>query len=217
MSEINLFSEMEKENDQLNKLENLSAYDLNDVTAENETAGAHFIEPETIEPKPKKGRGRPLKPVPPQNNKVFGAPNAENDKTFIEQEAAQEYILEDQEQAAGLDGNLNLSHILPTDTFLVVVDKLMSVVIPFGLNKFAGGNFTPADFKLSADEKKTMKPPLEAALKTIKINLNNPWLMLSITAVAVYGAKVVDRVNFDNVGAGDIGGKTERRGRPRKS
>jgi hypothetical protein len=93
----------------------------------------------------------------------------------------------------------------------------MSVVLPLALNNLAGTKLKPSDLKLTADEKKQLKPSIEACAKTIPINFSNPWIALGITALAVYGAKTVDKINFDNIDADDFAPKTERRGRPRKN
>jgi hypothetical protein len=200
--------------DEIEQIENLTSYDLNEIS-ENDTPAAEnfFKEPEIKEEKKK--RGRPQKtPVPPPDKKPFGMTETD-EQTFIEQEFNEDFIKADEGSTLD-DTKLNLSNLLPADTLLVVIDKLMSVVLPLALNNLAGTKLKPSDLKLTADERKQLKPSIEACAKTIPINFSNPWVALGITAVAVYGAKTVDKINFDNIDADDFI-KTERRGRPRKS
>ena len=200
--------------DEVKEIENLTNYDLTEISeTDTPTAESFFKEPE-VTPEKKK-RGRPSKtPAPPPVQKPFGL--EENEQTFLEQDENEEFIKSD--SGATLDDTkINLSNLLPGDTLIVVLDKLMSVVLPLALNNIAGTKLKPADLKLTAEEKKQLKPSIEACAKTIPINFSNPWTALGITALAVYGAKTMDKINFDNMDADDFAPKTERRGRPRKS
>lgn len=205
----------EKLIDEVEKIENLTNYDLTEIS-ENETdapaAESFFKEPE---PTPeKKKRGRPTKtPPPPPPSKPFGLD--EEEQTFIEQDENEEFIKADTGSTLD-DTKVSLNNLLPGDTLIIVLDKLMSVVLPLALNNLAGTKLKPADLKLTAEEKKQLKPAIEACAKTIPINFSNPWTALGITALAIYGAKTMDKINFDNIDADDLAPKTERRGRPKK-
>lgn len=199
--------------DEIKEIENLTNYDLTEISETDAPADENFFkEPEIKEEKKK--RGRPSKtPAPPADKKPFGMTETD-EQTFLEQEANEEFIKADTDTLD--DTKLSLNNLLPGDTLIIVIDKLMSVVLPLALNNIAGTKLKPSDLKLTADEKKQLKPSIEACAKTIPINFSNPWTALAITAVAVYGAKTVDKINFDNIDADDFI-KTERRGRPRKS
>jgi hypothetical protein len=148
-------------------------------------------------PRTKKSQPKPAEPA----KEVFGA------DTVLEQEQehiapAQDYTLPEQA--------VTLATLLPAETLLIVIDKALSVILPLALNSLAGTKLRPSDMKLSAEEKRTMKPAIEAAAKTIKLNFNNPWVVLGITTVAVYGAKAAAVINFDNVDADDLGAGDDR-------
>jgi hypothetical protein len=203
--------------DEVKEIENLTNYDLTEIS-ENEndtpTAESFFKEPE-ITPEKKK-RGRPAKtPAPPPIKKPFGLDET-TEQTFLEQDENEEFIKTDTGSTID-DTKISLNNLLPGDTLIIVLDKLMSVVLPLALNNLAGTKLKPADLKLTAEEKKQLKPAVEACAKTIPVNFSNPWTALGITALAVYGAKTMDKINFDNMDADDFAPKTERRGRPRKS
>lgn len=201
--------------DEIEKIENQTTYDLTEISETNETNESFFKEP-APEPEKKK-KGRPNKqPAPPADQKPFGM-TPSDEQTFLDQEQNEEFLKNDDASSSLDDTKITLNNLIPSDTLIVVIDKLMSVVLPLALNNLAGTKLRPSDLKLTAEEKKQLKPSLEACAKTIPINFQNPWVALGITAVAVYGAKAVDKINFDNVDADDLGAKVERRGRPRKS
>lgn len=201
-----LFNEVEK-------IESVSTYDLSEVTATADDSAPHFVEPEEKEEKPAKKERKPRtvkqREQAPPTLPPFGA---ENTHVLDEQE-------QEQESASNLmpDGVVTLASVMPAETLMIVIDKALSVIFPLAINAIAGTRLKPADFKLSADEKKTMKPAVERAAATIKLNFNNPWLVLGITTVAVYGAKAAAHINFDDADAEDLGApRRETRGRKRK-
>jgi hypothetical protein len=200
--------------DEIEQIETLTNYDLTEISETETPQDENFFkEPEIKEEKKK--RGRPSKtPTPPPASKPFGMTETD-EQTFIDQEDNEEFIKADTGTID--DTKISLNNLLPGDTLIIVLDKLMSVVLPLALNNLAGTKLKPSDLKLTADEKKQLKPSIEACAKTIPINFSNPWIALGITALAVYGAKTVDKINFDNIDADDFAPKTERRGRPRKN
>lgn len=201
--------------DEIEQIETLTNYDLTEISETETPQDENFFkEPEIKEEKKK--RGRPSKtPPPPPASKPFGMTETD-EQTFIDQEDNEEFIKADTGSTID-DTKISLNNLLPGDTLIIVLDKLMSVVLPLALNNLAGTKLKPSDLKLTADEKKQLKPSIEACAKTIPINFSNPWIALGITALAVYGAKTVDKINFDNIDADDFAPKTERRGRPRKN
>jgi len=201
--------------DEIEQIETLTNYDLTEISETETPQDENFFkEPEIKEEKKK--RGRPSKtPAPPPASKPFGMTETD-EQTFIEQDENEEFIKADTGSTID-DTKISLNNLLPGDTLIIVLDKLMSVVLPLALNNLAGTKLKPSDLKLTADEKKQLKPSIEACAKTIPINFSNPWIALGITALAVYGAKTVDKINFDNIDADDFAPKTERRGRPRKN
>ncbi len=200
--------------DEIKEIENLTSYDLTEISETDAPADENFFkEPEIKEEKKK--RGRPSKTPAPIIQKPFGMTETD-EQTFLDQDDNEEFIKSDEGSILD-DTKLSLNNLLPGDTLIIVIDKLMSIVLPLALNNLAGTKLKPSDLKLTAEEKKQLKPSIEACAKTIPINFSNPWTALAITAVAVYGAKTVDKINFDNIDADDLGPKTERRGRPRKN
>lgn len=108
---------------------------------------------------------------------------------------------------------MTLASLLPADSLIVVVDKGMSLLVPLLMNWASDSQLTPDDFKLNAEEKKILKEPLAHCAERIPINLENPWVALAVTAVAIYGGKALQNINFENLGKP----AAAKKGRPRKT
>lgn len=187
----------------LQAIEGADSYDLTELTTDAPD-DAIFKDGEPEQPEERKRRRAATKmQTPTQTTEV--------------KEAAAETVTstETEESAGSLSGKLALTSILPGDVLIVAIDKVMSVGLPFLLNTITGGKFRPADFKLTAEEKRTLKPAVKAAAQTIKINFSNPWVALAFVGTSIYGAKAIEKISFDNLDAEDLGAqRTERRGRP---
>ena len=137
--------------DEISEIENLTNYDLTEISEIETPQDENFFKEPEITPEKKK-RGRPSKtPPPPAPSKPFGMTETDT-QTFIDQEDNEEFIKTD--TGATLDDTkISLNNLLPGDTLIVVLDKLMSVVLPLALNNLAGTKLKPSDLKLTADEK----------------------------------------------------------------
>lgn len=165
-------------------------------------------EAEATTPQKKDGRGRPKKPI--IKKEVIAEP-------FKTETAREEIFIQEDEKTTpttAQTGKLNVIDVIPADAILLIVDKTFSVIIPAVINRLTGTKLKQEQFKLNTEEKKQLKTPLESALKTIDLNINNPFVILGLTALAVYGGKAAEALNV--TGAEEVK-KADGRGRPRKN
>jgi hypothetical protein len=191
------FEELEKEN--LTPIETI----INDDGAiiEEPQNNIFLIEEETPAPK-KETRGRPKKPIEKKeiiNNTILGDDDEKENEFLNEVKQNPEVI--------------TAAQIIPTEAVLLMFDKGMSILFPFVLNKITGSKLKTDDFKLTAEEKRQLKEPLENCMKELKINISNPFVILGITALAIYGGKAA---NVLDVTGAEVK-KADGRGRPRKN
>jgi hypothetical protein len=193
------FEELETEN--LTPIETI----INDegVIIEDKQENIFLIEEEPPAPK-KETRGRPRKPIEKKeivNNTILGD-DEEN-----------EFISDNEPKQPLNASHISAAQLIPTDAVLLMFDKGMSILFPFVLNKIAGTKLKTDDFKLTAEEKKQLREPLENCMKELKINISNPFVILGITALAIYGGKAA---NVLDVTGAEVK-KADGRGRPRKN
>jgi hypothetical protein len=193
------FEELEKEN--LTPIETI----INDegVIIEDKQENIFLIEEEPPAPK-KETRGRPRKPIEKKeivNNTILGD-DEEN-----------EFISDNEPKQPLNASHISAAQLIPTEAVLLMFDKGMSILFPFVLNKIAGTKLKTDDFKLTAEEKRQLKEPLENCMKELKINISNPFVILGITALAIYGGKAA---NVLDVTGAEVK-KADGRGRPRKN
>lgn len=72
-----------------------------------------------------------------------------------------------------------------------LIDSIVPAVIVFAYGMFMNKKIKPSLFILTAAEKKTLEPIIQACLKTIVIDLNKPWAALMVVGGAIYGGKVL--------------------------
>jgi hypothetical protein len=193
------FEELEKEN--LTPIETI----INDegVIIEDKQENIFLIDEEPPAPK-KETRGRPKKPIEKKeivNNTILGD-DEEN-----------EFISDNEPKQPLNASHISAAQLIPTEAVLLMFDKGMSILFPFVLNKIAGTKLKTDDFKLTAEEKRQLKEPLENCMKELKINISNPFVILGITALAIYGGKAA---NVLDVTGAEVK-KADGRGRPRKN
>lgn len=172
---------------------------IDEVITEEPSENIFLIEDE---PAPKKEtRGRPRKPIEKKeivNDTILGEDDKEND--FLNE------VKENPEV-------ITAAQLIPSEAVLLMFDKGMSILFPLLINKVAGTKLRTDDFKLTAEEKKQLKTPLENCMKELKINISNPFVILGITAFAIYGGKAAAALD---VTGGEVK-KADGRGRPRKN
>jgi hypothetical protein len=199
MNEQLKFEELENKN--LTPIENI----INDegVIIESSEDNIFLIEEEPPSPK-KETRGRPRKPIEKKevvNNTILGDDD-END------------FINDNETKQPLNAShITAAQLIPTDAVLLMFDKGMSILFPFALNLSTCSKLKKDDFKLTAEEKKQLREPLENCMKELRINISNPFVILGITALAIYGGKAA---NVLDVTGAEVK-KADGRGRPRKN
>jgi len=193
------FEELEKEN--LTPIETI----INDegVIIEDKQENIFLIEEEPPAPK-KETRGRPRKPI--EKKEVIN-------NTILGDDEENEFISDNKPKQPLNASHISAAQLIPTEAVLLMFDKGMSILFPFVLNKIAGTKLKTDDFKLTAEEKKQLREPLENCMKELKINISNPFVILGITALAIYGGKAA---NVLDVTGAEVK-KADGRGRPRKN
>lgn len=160
-----------------------------------------LIEDEPAPPK-KETRGRPKKPIEKKeivNDTILGDDDDKENDFLNEVKQNPEVI--------------TAAQLIPSEAVLLMFDKGMSILFPLLINKVAGTKLRTDDFKLTAEEKKQLKTPLENCMKELKINISNPFVILGITAFAIYGGKAAAALDV----TGAELPKKDGRGRPRKN
>jgi len=71
-----------------------------------------------------------------------------------------------------------------------VIDSVLPAAIVWAYAAIMDRRVNKSDFKLTADEKKTLDPIIAACLKTINIDLSNPFKALLIVGGMIYGGKI---------------------------
>ena len=193
------FQELETEN--LTPIETI----INDegVIIEDKQENIFLIEEEPPAPK-KETRGRPRKPI--EKKEVVN-------NTILGDDEENEFISDNEPKQPLNASHISAAQLIPTEAVLLMFDKGMSILFPFVLNKIAGTKLKTDDFKLTAEEKRQLKEPLENCMKELKINISNPFVILGITALAIYGGKAA---NVLDVTGAEVK-KADGRGRPRKN
>lgn len=109
-----------------------------------------------------------------------------------------------------------------------VIDSILPAAIVWAYAAIMDRKVNRSDFKLTADEKRTLEPIIKECLKTINIDLSNPWKALLIVGGMIYGGKVFTAESV-KIEKGEVRGKDkgvsneypepriERRGRPKGS
>lgn len=102
-----------------------------------------------------------------------------------------------------------------------VLDSVLPAAIVWAYGAIMDRRVNKSDFKLTADEKKTLDPIIAACLRTINIDLSNPFKALLIVGGMIYGGKIftAEGTKIEKKEQGqriDEEGKRGR-GRPRKN
>jgi hypothetical protein len=144
-------------------------------------------EPETSRKLPPKKKTPPPVEFPPTENQT--------DRVYFDNEQD----AENAEQSATTSEAATVASLFPGEALVTLLSKGLGVLIPLGINAMAGTKLTPKDFALTAEEKRTLKPAVENCAKQIPVNFENPWIMLGVSIVAIYGAKAAEVINFEDL------------------
>lgn len=87
---------------------------------------------------------------------------------------------------------LNIGNILPPGVTMTALDKGSSILSAWILTEFLHLKARPKEFQLSAPERRSIEPYWTECLKTLNININNPWLAFAIVWGSIYGSKIYD-------------------------
>jgi len=171
-----------------------------EITDNPEEATEQAQEP--AQEQPKRGPGRP-----PKNNGIHNPPPA----TFSSLGQTE------QQRPTGQTVGTTLAKMFPSEGLIMILDKVMSNLVPIALNNLVNTRLKPKDFVLTTDEIDTISPLLDAAAETVPINLGNPWANLGIVLLGTYTAKAAGAMNFDFEDRPVMVTKSKGRGRPRKN
>lgn len=115
---------------------------------------------------------------------------------------------------------LNLGNLVTPELQIKLINSIMPVTIVLLIERIDGRKVQKDYFELTRDDQNTMMPVLDACLKSINFNIDNPWTALIITAGFIYGTKTIEcfnglppaskRKKFETV----ISGEKQRKRRP---
>lgn len=177
--------------DELKNFEAIPDDQLLNLTGEdNEILSDTFAKeppPEPVKPERKKREPKtpPKAQEPPQVN-IF------NDEEYSKEPGPQPG------PQPGPTTKVNVADIIDSELAVDLFDKLMSVLVPMGLNAVGDMKLKPSDMAATHKEKQTLKGPVHNALRTLNLDLSNPWVALSFTVVVIYGGKAAVKVNFED-------------------
>lgn len=117
-------------------------------------------------------------------------PEPEEQQQTTQEQLTPEQAAEDATKAIN-DGKMGANYIFSGKQLMQAIDFGLSSIFAFTASKIAKRNISPDYFKLTAEEKKASGEVLDECLKTINININNPWVALSIVMGGAYLGKTV--------------------------
>lgn len=124
--------------------------------------------------------------------------------------------------------NVVANQFINGKTAVAIVDIIIPLLLTYLLLTFVKKKVKRSQFQLTASEKSTLEPLLDACLATLNINFNNPWIALAVVGSTIYGAKFIEVASDESIpkievkkdAAGNAQMTTEKkkdgRGRPRK-
>ena len=83
----------------------------------------------------------------------------------------------------------NAAEFVTTDMALSLLGFIIMFVGLWALDKFGHIKSSNDELELTAEEKKTLKKPIDKCLETINLKNINPWFALIICIVIIYGLK----------------------------
>lgn len=122
-----------------------------------------------------------------------------SDSLFNNQGAAQNIAQQAQQQAmpgATNIGNgqhkVKLGAIINGETGVKVMDTMIPLLFVFLFRVGLGVKVNKKELQLTAPERSTATPAMQACLDTISINLSNPWVALAIILAFCYSSKAAE-------------------------
>jgi len=95
-----------------------------------------------------------------------------------------------------------LGGMLSADLCVNLLDSLLPGLM-VAAAYYAHIKIAKKDLQLTEKEKQTLSPVVEACLNSININMENPWLLLSVTMGIMYGSKFIEKGAIAKVDAKD--------------
>jgi len=87
---------------------------------------------------------------------------------------------------------IKISNLLPSDSLVTILDKVSAMACVLALRYGFNLKSTSKDFALSAGEKKTLKPYVEAVAEKLMLNVNDEYLALAVVWASIYGSKIIE-------------------------
>jgi hypothetical protein len=87
---------------------------------------------------------------------------------------------------------VQLGGLVQAKVVVEVFDALIPAVLVLAFLKLEI-DVKKTDFQLTAAEKNTLAPILEACLNSVNLDFSNPWTALAITMIAIYGGKALEK------------------------
>jgi len=128
-----------------------------------------------------------------------------------------------EEEAEAQPFNLGL---IDPEQATYLIDAVLTASIIFAVNRFMQKRLTRSQVAMSEKDKKFIAPLIGKCLRSINLNIENPWSALALGLGIVYGSKVVPAVLETKSFAPKESGSIEQteaeppkrgRGRPRKN
>lgn len=95
-----------------------------------------------------------------------------------------------------------LGGMLSADLCVNLMDSLLPGLMVAGAY-YAHVKIAKKDLQLTEKEKSTLSPIVSACLDSVNINMENPWLLLSLTVGIMYGSKFLEKGTMAKVDAKD--------------
>lgn len=145
-----------------------------------------FSKPEPEQPQKPEKQKKPKRFTPPPVQPILG----DNDLFSKEPEK--------QPEQSQTTTKVTLDTLVSGSVLVNTFDKIMSVIVPLGINKFTDFKIKPSDVAATKDEKKVLEPVVTECAKTLPIDFSNPWVALVFCVFGIYGGKVAEKINFSD-------------------
>jgi hypothetical protein len=96
-----------------------------------------------------------------------------------------------------------LGGMLSADLCVNLMDSMLPGLMVAGAY-YAHIKIAKKDLQLTEKEKQTLSPVVEACLNSININMENPWLLLTVSVGIIYGSKFAEKATIATVDAKEM-------------
>lgn len=137
--------------------------------------------------------GLPEQPEQPeqQGSETQPEPPFSFEQISEEEEEEANFYQEQQQQNTTSDEGSNLGQLVNGEIAVMALDYLGRIAVPF-IGGLLGQKINGKDVALTAGEKRIIQPQLEECLKTVNVNISNPWVALTVVCVSIYSFKVIE-------------------------